>query len=72
MFNLSKGKLIKLKEDDSEEKVFQTLGPSLKVGSNLHYDCYISSEETIGFEISTDNFGRVSTFRQSLLQRFDL
>lgn len=64
MFNLSKGRLIRLNSDNSEHLgTVTTQKAVLNIGSAPHHDCVIPFEEIdelIHFEISTDNLGRVS------------
>lgn len=65
MFNLSNGRLIRLNDDNSEcLGAITTHKAELHIGSAPHHDCHVSEDvngELVHIEISTDNFGRVST-----------
>lgn len=66
MFSLETGKLIRLREDGSEEEVIRTKQSKLTFGTSLLADYVIDNSNNalpeLSFEISTDNCGRVSKF----------
>lgn len=75
MFSLANGKLIRINSDGSEAEPIQTKNSSLSIGTSVLSDCCISNSTldpttTLAYEISTDNFGRVSTVYSSTDKQF--
>lgn len=68
MFSLSSWKLIRLENDGSDGRIIQTQQPILRIGSAPHNDYELDDcGPDAHFEISTDNYGRVSNFSSQLI-----